>query len=726
VQDGGAAGLAYLGFEPLSAAAQPEVTLDPELRSAELSWAAPFVVTGSAGITQTIQLTQTAIYRRGSSNWLLAPPRPEYWGGSDEYRGQYLEAIFAERDEETARRLASSLDDLLARLCSRHQCPAGFRYRLIFSTDPASFEEIDPHALLLASRTLTLPTPLLVGLPVDEAAYEALARGYGRLLSSAALAQIAGYDCCQRNLYALAWIHRQQFQLGLRPWPLDAAAYDRLLLQLPPEYELPRLLEASAFGAQETAFAGWAPVYAWAEFLEEVYHPQLAAAAVATPVGPLLEQGGLAEQNVTRAFIRFIYENSGRAGVEPPLSGALALTCSTGNGATLLRSYDLATRRWQTLYEDPLPQDPNGLNYSYAEPLGNRNGLIVVTRRTTVGENGSVVASFTLQLAIPGSGITTTLLSSSAGSWDDLPLYRSFSGGHDPQGRFLVLANYSPGRGESPGRYNFALVDLRGCSGASCPIAPLPGPISWSPGGAATLVISDGPQLGAWQRPELSIGDAAAETLTPLENASVATWLDSGHFAYVTAYGERDALVVRALPDNAELLRLPLPELWQMAGQPEPLIPNGAHLAGFSLLAHPTDSRQFIASAGWMREGYPGERALFLVRLDEARQKVVSSRFLGLDMMGASISGSGRWLARYSTRNVHDGSELLDLTAAPDDPAAVRTLPPDLQARAWAPGSDWLVLNGSSHLLLYNPSEETTHFIPFEDESCFFTTWLDS
>jgi hypothetical protein len=256
-------------------------------------------------------------------------------------------------------------------------------------------------------------------------------------------------------------------------------------------------------------------------------------------VGPLLEQGGLAEQNVTRAFIRYIYEHSGRAGAEPPLTGTVALTCSTGNGATLLRTYDLATGRWQTLYEDPLPFDPSGLNYSYAEPLGNRNGLIVVTRRTTVDENGASLASFTLQLAIPGSGITTTLLSSSAASWEELPRYRSFRFGHDPQGRYLVLADYNPGRGLSPGRYNFALVDLRGCNGVTCPIEPLPGPITWSPDGAAALVVSDGPQLSEWpwQRPELSVGDAGASDLTPLENASVAVWLDSSHFAYVTAYG---------------------------------------------------------------------------------------------------------------------------------------------------------------------------------------------
>lgn len=728
VQNGAEAGLVYLGLQPAAVAAQPDVTLDPEMRSAELSWVAPFVVTDSAGITQTIHLTQTAIYRRGSSNWLLAPPRPDYWGGSAEFRGQYLEAIFARQDEETARRLAAGLDELLGRLCSRHQCPAGFHYRLIFSTDPASFEGIDPHSLLLASRTLTLPTPQLVGLPLDEPAYEALERGYAGLLSTAALTQIIGYDCCLHSLYAVAWIHRQQYQMGLRAWPLDEAAYDRLLLQLPPEYELPQRLEANPVRLDEAPFAEWAPVYAWAQFLEQVYHPALAEAAVRTPLEPLLnglEDGGAAESRAMRAFIRFIHENSSQAGGDAPLTGVLALTCNTGNGATLLRSYDLASRQWLTLYKDPLPVDPNGLNYSYAEPLGNRNGLIVVTRRTTMDENGSVAAALTLQLAIPGSGVTTTLLSDTAARWEDLPLFRGFSGSQDPLGRYLVLANFNPDWGMMPGRYNYSMVDLRACNGADCPITPLPGPIGWSPDGAATLVIADGPEAGDWQHPELSIADAGAANRLPVENASAAAWLDSSHYAYVTAYGEKDTLVVRALSGNAQLLRVPLAELWRLAGEPEPELPNGAHLAGLSLTAHPQDSRQFLVSAGWVRSGYPGERTLFLLKLDDSREELLSSRYLGPDMMAATMSGSGRWLARFPSRGLDDRSELLDLTAAPGDPAAVRSLPLHLQARAWSPGSDWLLLNGSSYLLLYNPSAEATHFIPFEDESCFFTTWLD-
>ena len=108
------------------------------MRAAELTWVAGYVVTDSAGITQTVSLTQTAVYRRGRNNWLLAPPEPAFWQGSDEFRGDYLEAIYPGRDEAIAMRLARGLDATLAAIC-RGGCPAGFRLRLILSPDPASF-----------------------------------------------------------------------------------------------------------------------------------------------------------------------------------------------------------------------------------------------------------------------------------------------------------------------------------------------------------------------------------------------------------------------------------------------------------------------------------------------------------------------------------------------------------------------------------------------------------
>lgn len=90
VESGAAAGLAPFGLQPLDYAGPPEVALEPELRSAVLSWPGAFVVTDTTGITRTVLLTQTAVYRRGSNSWLYAPPRDEFWGDLDGYDGDYF------------------------------------------------------------------------------------------------------------------------------------------------------------------------------------------------------------------------------------------------------------------------------------------------------------------------------------------------------------------------------------------------------------------------------------------------------------------------------------------------------------------------------------------------------------------------------------------------------------------------------------------------------------
>jgi hypothetical protein len=96
----------------------------------------------------------------------------------------------------------------------------------------------------------------------------------------------------------------------------------------------------------------------------------------------------------------------------------------------------------------------------------------------------------------------------------------------------------------------------------------------------------------------------------------------------------------------------------------------------------------------------------------------------------AGEKGGGRWLSLASWMDRLEGFdvviELLDLTAAVEGAAAVQTVPTHLRAGVWAPSGDWLPLSAESYLLLYNPSFGYTQFIPFEDESCSFSSWLAS
>lgn len=728
VENGMLAEHARFGLQLVPGSAEtPTVTLDPELRSAELTWPARFVVTDSAGITQTVQLTQTAIYRRGSNSWLFAPPRPDFWGGSDEYRGEYLEAIYAEREEEVAEQLAADLDELLARLCSSRSCPPGFHLRLILSTDPASFDGLDTRSLLNAGRTVALPTPTLVGLPADGAAFAALQRGYARLVSTAVLGELAEYGCCRGELYAEGWLHLQQSQLGLRPWPMDAAAYERLLLHLPSLTEYSFLMRSDTLDFGKIGFEEWAVVYAFAQFMDEYYHPALAASAVNTPFTRLLQQNGVSTSEWTSAFARFIYEHSTSGQLaEPPLplpEADLAVRCETGNNEMTLRQLDLQSGQWQTLFRERYDPTSSSLSYSYAEPLRGGNGLAIIGRQASETTGAGSTVTFTIHIA--RGGITTTLFSASGATWDELAqLYPS---GSDPQGRYLVLGDYSPQRGARPTHYSYSLVALDSCDGDSCDITPVPGPLQWSPDGSKTLVLGESPAADNRFTPDydLYVGNAAAGELVPVERARLAAWLDNERYFYVAGAAQLPELVVRAVPGSVELGRIPLSRLWSDDGAAEPQPAEGAALQPLTLIASPQDPHRVVVavSRSLTSSRDVGER--YLVDFTADWGGVAASRLLGDAGRMTSFSGSGRWVANLADNYRGVGSELIDLSAPAGGAGKRQSSGPDYQVRQWAPSGDWLPLNGETHVLLYNPSAGYSYFVPFEDSSCYFYVWLE-
>lgn len=731
IADGMAAGHAHFGLEPVGDSLEPPaVTLDPEMRAAELTWPAQFVVTDSVGITQTVALTQTAIYRRGSDNWLLAPPLPDFWGGSDEYRGEYLEAIFAERDEALARRLAAELDGFLAGLCSSRGCPAGFRIRLILSTNPVVFGSLEPASLATSGRTVSLPTPTLVGLPLDEAGYTALQRGYARLLSAAVLGELAEYGCCRGELYAAGWLHWQQHQLGLRPWPLDAEAYERLLLHLPSLTEYSFLMRNDTLDSGEIGFEEWAVVYAFAQFLDEEYHPALAASAVNTPFTRLLQQNGVSTRAWTSAFARFIYAKSASGQVvEAPLplpEADMALRCEGDGDHAALSRVDLQGGQWQTLYQEAYWPSESPLRYSFAEPLAQGNGLVVISREDLVsmgtGEQDGFEAKAAFSLAVVHEGITTTLVSATAETWDELP--QTYPSHTDPLGQYLVLGDYAPQRATF--QPHFTLVELDGCDGSSCPTTALPGDVQWAPDGSATLMTVRAREAGSL--PELYAGDARGENGVSLGHAYTAAWLDSTRYAYVTmvlAGVPQAALVVRALPDHAELGRIPLTNLWPLAGETEPALPDGAVLEAQRLVARPGDPHTVLVDVADIYAGSRAGATRFLARLSDDWSELATSRLLGSATRLGSFSGSGRWLMEMSINNPRAATLLLDLEEWPAAASPSRQFGPDYLIGPWAPQGDWLPLTSETHMLLYNPSADYSLFVPFEDRSCYFQTWLD-
>jgi WD40 repeat protein len=209
------------------------ITVNPELNAAELTFPQDYVVAVGNGVTQTIQLQHTAVYRLGTQRWLYAPPEDEFWGEDETVSGAMLRLTYPARDSELAQRLAFDLDDKLEEMCrtlADLNCFTDYRLRVRWASDPQSLlDAAQPGHALRSGSQLTLPTPTLVGLPVDEAGYQALYRGYANQLVGAAIAGLTDYECCSHLAYFQALLDYQLDELGLRPLTLEQVDYERVV-----------------------------------------------------------------------------------------------------------------------------------------------------------------------------------------------------------------------------------------------------------------------------------------------------------------------------------------------------------------------------------------------------------------------------------------------------------------------------------------------------------------
>lgn len=161
---------------------QFEVVLDSNWRQAELRFPQQYVVDDSEA-EQIVTLDQTYVYQIRGSRWQAAPPPPAFWGDTRTREFGPLLVTYAERDAPVVEKMAGDLAREIDQLCAQHsgarECSADGGIPIAFETDPESLLALgDADTPVLQGRTFLLPTPTLVGLPVDDAAYNALYKGY--------------------------------------------------------------------------------------------------------------------------------------------------------------------------------------------------------------------------------------------------------------------------------------------------------------------------------------------------------------------------------------------------------------------------------------------------------------------------------------------------------------------------------------------------------------------
>ena len=190
---------------PTGALADIEFTSD--WRMATVTLAYPYEQVDGPPVT----LEQTVTYREGTTGWALVPAYPAFWGETGTFKGRYVTVEYPERDAATVERLAREWDELLATACEALddlRCGRAWKLEVELSTESGTLARMAEGA---ASRSrwmemfnaplpergangsgLRLPTPSIIGLPVDDAGYGALRAGYAPLIIGGGIAEIVG------------------------------------------------------------------------------------------------------------------------------------------------------------------------------------------------------------------------------------------------------------------------------------------------------------------------------------------------------------------------------------------------------------------------------------------------------------------------------------------------------------------------------------------------------
>ncbi len=523
------------------------IIFSPDMLEAEMISEQPFTIDIGSGLTETITLQATAVYRLGQERWLLAPPESDFWGTTELFQGAQLSISYPARDETIVRRMLPDLERKLEEMCrilDDIECPDSRQVEIHFSTDPAALVAAAlPQAAgqINDAFHIILPAPTLVGIPIDEAGQQALFRGYASQMVTALVSRFVGYTCCQQLPFFQALVDFQLDQLSLKPWPVTADNYERIRdeqMQLTDLASLWQSADPDDLSGEE----GWR-VYTMVDYLLQA-DPAISPSSLQRE---LLRRGSflgwlngsfsnqyessnsslhsdLMRQFWLQAYPQAAQGGSGFSGQQPAQD--LQLICHTsseevpdGRLFKLIR-YHVAEDSWQEEFSSP--------NHLFMNPLPGDDKLLLLE---VLADDGH------WQAGIWHDGHLDPIL----GTSDE---YSVSFGQTDPTGTGLTAYVFPPdGRNA-----DITLFDLNACQDeVGCASQILPGIPVWSPDGSQAI-FGDQPnaQLGLLQSDQRTIlfdPSAAAQNLS-LYHARRETLIEGApvtEVAELTAVGQGHA-----------------------------------------------------------------------------------------------------------------------------------------------------------------------------------------
>ncbi len=544
---------------PLEGDETLSVTFSPDLMTADVTTLLPYEITIGNQLTETVTLQETNQYRLGRERWLLSPLDEAFWGTQESQKGARLELTFPQRDSDLAVRLLPDLERKLEELCSTLadiDCSSGSQLKIFLSTDPQTLvDSAQPRAAQATDDGLTivLPTPTLVGIPQDEAGYQAIFRGYAAQMVTAVISHDVGYECCEQLPIYRALVDYQLSQLALKPWPVGSAAYEQALSKQVSFQELSPLWPSD--NAQDIDGPdGWR-TYVLVDYLLDrlpQYSPALLQRELINRENyqEWLNSLFTGESNLSdsalinelargfwlRSYARTL-NNTADWGADAPAQD-IYLTCAVPDPEdqdaqiTTLYQYDIDQNRWDGVYETSS----------------------MLWTRSLPGDDMLLQQEFDAEGHHWTAGIRQNahLIDLVAGSQDSTVAF----GQTDPAATGLAAYLFPPGGNEA----TITWFDLRNCQeSGGCSNQELPGIPIWSADGGRALFTGDpNSQLDLlrtelrtvlygrpernralpWYigtRAEFSEGEAlaSAEELPQVANGRAPIWLDNNTVAFV-------------------------------------------------------------------------------------------------------------------------------------------------------------------------------------------------
>jgi hypothetical protein len=750
---------AFLGWQQ-TGEATPQLTLEalhtlsetvtleltPDLNSATLTHPQMYTLELPSGMTETVTLLHTTVYRRGSQRWLFAPADDDFWGNWVTREAETVTLIYPSRDTPVANRLASDLEVLLRRLCRTYvalSCPDDLRVNVRLDTDPASLLAAPQDETILESGLrLNLPAPTLLGTPLDERGYEALYRVYGGWVVTAVLVELTDWQCCNHAPFFQVITDYILNEMDLRPWPITLEDHASVLGESLSFNDLQLYWNRHNLDIRQIEDVR--PLYAGADFLLQAY-PLIdpvtwlkkleARGSMWSWLHSVFGQRGYDGSDaailddINEEWWQFAYTQTLLAQQEAPLptpfpDQSLQLLCMPDhdlddNVVSTIWRYNLTAETWtETL---------SRTGYSLALPFPEADGWLLQTFpftgedqwHTEIWRDDEFVAQ-------PSNADISLSL-----------------GQTDPNGRYLVMY-YGDQDDESPGT---ALVDLQACNEEACQLLDIAGDLVWSPDSRHTLVVetnlyrNNGNYVvgeaimffdsGWTPMPEpLFLGDAQAQFIAgdaPIGTGYSPFWLDNATYGYLHTAdaGKGSEVILGDLTSGETRVALTLDALLPLApgdisapvairhvlthpAQPNLLFPialdalgQNAYLFSYDVASGTPALRLAFKAQPFFMIGFsPNGRWLSLVALDEPH-----SRF----------SGETSWLSLHEIATGQTQKYVTQLTQI--------FLSPRFD---WSADSQWVVFSVHDRLFgMVAPDYQYQWVLAHEKGYCATQSWIN-